>query len=344
MIVLAMRSSRWCWIAVAAGSVLWAARRAPTGAGMQNAARGLLASLDEGERGRATFPLDDARRKDWHYVPRERPGLPIGDLTEAQRKAMRSLLDAALSDDGLKKVDGVILLEGVLRDVESNPQRDPGRYMISVFGDPGPENPWGWRIEGHHLSLNFLQSGDRVAVTPLFLGANPEKVAGGAQAGLRVLASEEDLARGLARSLDAAQRAAGVRADEAPRDVILGPGRAASFLEPPGIAGADLRGEQRTILRRIAELYPGDLDAAVAGDAIDHVRKATDSELHFLWIGGLEPGQPHYWRIQGAHFAIELDNVQGGADHVHTLWRDLDDDFGDDALRRHYEEHHSGKK
>jgi len=340
-----MRASLWCGIAVAAGGLLWAARRADRGdGGMESAARGLLASLDDAERGRVKFPLDDSRRKDWHYVPRDRPGLAIGDLDEPQRKAMRSLLDAALSEEGLKKVDGVVLLESVLREVEGSPQRDPGRYMLSMFGDPGSENPWGWRLEGHHLSLNFLLSGGRAAVTPLFLGANPEKVASGAHAGLRVLASEEDLARGLARSLDAAQRAAGVHTDEAPRDVILGPGRAASFLEPPGIAGADLRGEQRAILRRIAELYPGDLDAAVAGDAIDHVRKATDSELHFLWIGGLEPGQPHYWRIQGAHFAIELDNVQGGADHVHTLWRDLDDDFGDDALRRHYEEHHSGKK
>ncbi len=308
---------------------------------MESAARGLLAALDEDRRSRARIPFEDMRRKDWHYVPRERSGLPLGDLDEAQRKAFRALLDSALSEEGLRKVDGVIELEGVLREIESSPARDPGRYFVSLFGEPGPEKPWGWRFEGHHLSLNFVSIGERVAVTPLFLGANPEEVRSGPHAGMRVLASEEDLARGLALSLDAAQRAEGVKEDEVPGDVILGPGRAASFLEPPGVSGAKLSKDQRALLRRIAELYPGNLDSTLAGDAIEHVRSAADADLHFVWIGGTKPGQPHYWRVQGKGFAIELDNVQGGASHVHTLWRDLDDDFGEDLLRRHYEEHHA---
>jgi hypothetical protein len=337
-----MRPSFLLGIALTAATLLWAGTPRK-GEGMEHAARAFLASLDDAKRGRATFALDDARRKDWHYIPRERPGLQLGDLDEAQKKSMRSLLGAALSDEGLKKVDGVFLLEGVLRELESSPMRDPGHYMVSLFGKPGSDEPWGWRLEGHHLSLNFLLSGGRVAVTPFFLGANPEKVENGPHAGLRVLAPEEDLARTLAKTFDAEQRAVGVRTDEAPSDVILGPGRAASFLAPPGIQGAKLREDQRALLAKIAELYPGDLDPSVASAAIDHVRGTPGAELHFLWIGGLEPGQPHYWRVQGQHFAIELDNVQGGASHVHTLWRDLDDDFGEDVLKRHYEEHHSGK-
>ncbi len=345
MIVRGMRWYLLVPIALAASVALglFRAGAPPKPGSMEHAASAFLASLDDAKRSRATFPLDDARRKDWHYIPRERPGLPIGDLDEAQKKEMRSLLEAALSDEGLKKVDGVFLLEGVLRELESSPMRDPGHYMVSLFGKPASEEAWGWRLEGHHLSLNFLLSGGRVAVTPFFLGANPDKIVGGVHAGLRVLAPEEDLARALAKSFDAAQRAEGIKTDEAPSDVILGPARAASFLEPPGISGAKLREDQRALLAKLAELYPGDLAASVASDAIDHVRKTPGAELHFLWIGGLEPGEPHYWRVQGKHFAIELDNVQGGASHVHTLWRDLDDDFGEDVLKRHYEEHHSGK-
>ena len=342
MIGRRMRASLLLGMAVASIALVWA--RAPRkGENMEHAAGAFLASLDDAKRGRATFALDDARRKDWHYIPRERPGLAIGDLDEAQRKGMRALLEAALSDEGLKKVDGVFLLEGVLRELESSPMRDPGHYMISLFGKPASGAPWGWRLEGHHLSLNFLLDGSRVAVTPFFLGANPEKVGSGLHAGLRPLAPEEDLARSLVKSFDAEQRAIGLRTDEAPTDVILGPGREASFLSPPGIAGEKLREDQRALLAKLAELYPGDIASSVSGEAIDHVRGTPDAELHFLWIGGLEPGQPHYWRVQGKHFAIELDNVQGGATHVHTLWRDLDDDFGEDVLKRHYEESHSGK-
>jgi hypothetical protein len=244
-------------------------------------------------------------------------------------------------------VDGVILLEAVLREIESSPIRDPKHYMISLFVEPGAgpatNSASGWRLEGHHLSLNFLMSGGRVAVTPLFLGANPEKVASGPHAGLRPLAPEEDLARSLALGLDASQRVEGVHEDEVPRDVIHSPGRAASFLEPPGIAGSKLRDDQRALLAKIAELYPGDLNASLSSPAIDHVRETSAADLHFLWIGGLAPGEPHYWRVQGKHFAIELDNVQGGAGHVHTLWRDLSDDFGEDLLKRHYEEQHAAK-
>jgi len=333
---------------IARGSAVLAAlvlflQPGPAPRGMSIAARAFAASLDAAQRERATFPVDAASRKDWHYVPRERPGLPMGALDDAQKKALHALLDSALSDEGVQKVDGVILLESVLREIEGSPMRDPAHYTVSLFGDPAKGEPWGWRLEGHHLSLNFVEEKGRVAVTPWFLGANPERVPSGPHAGLRPLADEEELARRLASSLDATQRAGGVREEEVPADVILSPGRAASFLDPPGIAGSKLAEEQRALLARLAGLYPGAVDEAIAGDAVDRVRKTPASELHFLWIGALDPGKPHYWRVQGPRFAIELDNVQGGASHVHTLWRDLDDDFGEDLLRRHYEEQHAKK-
>lgn len=326
---------------------------------MQNDARRFLGSLDEAQRSRASFAFDDAVRKDWHFVPRERPGLRVGDLDDAQAKAFRTLLDSTLSEAGLRKVDGVTQLEGILREIESSPMRDPGRYAISLFGEPGSGEPWGWRFEGHHLSLNLSAADGRVAVTPLFLGANPGEVAEGPHKGLRILAEEEDLALELARSLDERQRAKGLRAEDVPADVILGPGRAATFLEPPGIEASELDETQRARLVQLVALYTGNLEADFQGGALDRAggrargrapdnatdraHGTADPDLHFLWIGPMKPGEAYYWRVQGKGFAIELDNVQADASHVHTVWRDLEDDFGQDLLRRHREEHH-GKK
>jgi hypothetical protein len=130
-----------------------------------------------------------------------------------------------------------------------------------------------------------------------------------------------------------------VRADDVPADVILGPGRAASFLEPPGIAASELDEAQRALLARPRRAVPGRPRERPARRRARSPR-ARAAELHFLWVGATDRGRPHYWRVQGAGFAIELDDVQGGANHVHTLWRDLHDDFGEDLLRRHREEHH----
>jgi hypothetical protein len=318
---------------VQSGSGTEAARR------VEGTAREFRASLDEARRARASFAIGDAVRKDWHYVPRERPGLRVGELDDAQGKAFRALLDATLSDAGLRKVDGVLRLEGILREIEGSTMRDPGRFAIAMFGEPGSGEPWGWRFEGHHLSLNLAVADGRVAVTPLFLGANPGEVRDGPDKGLRVLGEEEDVALALALSLDERQRAKGLQAEAVPGDVILGPGRAASFLEPPGIEASELDEAQRAHLEQLVALYSGNLEADLRGAALDRARGAK-SDLHFLWIGATKPGEPHYWRVQGKGFAIELDDVQGGANHVHTLWRDLEDDFGEDLLRRHREEHH----
>jgi hypothetical protein len=312
-------------------------------------ARAFLASLDGPQRARASFAAGDARRLDWHYVPRERAGVTLGELGAEPSKAFRALLGATLSDEGLRRFDGILRLEGVLREVESSPARDPGRYAVAVYGAPSSDAPWAWRVEGHHLSLNVSAAGDRVAVTPFFLGANPARVEGGPYDGLRVLGEEEDLACELARSFKPAQRASGVHEKDVPADVILGPGHAASFLEPAGIAASELDAGQRALLARLVATYAGDFAADLHGAAIDRLRAAGEAspggapDLHFLWVGGTDRGAPHYWRVQGRVFAIELDDVQGGANHVHTLWRDFEADFGEDLLRKHREEHHRGE-
>jgi len=170
---------------------------------MAAAARAFLDSLDEAQSAKARIAFDDAERENWHFVPRERLGLPLKDLNERQLALQRRLLETAMSREGLLKLDTIILLESYLAGLENNPERrDAKKYYTTVFGEPKPDGAWGWRFEGHHLSLNFtMKGGDHIAVTPSFFAANRAHVKEGPLAGTRPLGAEEDLARALARSL-----------------------------------------------------------------------------------------------------------------------------------------------
>lgn len=338
----------WCWTlpALALGGLVWAAHRAGASSESTRAALAFVERLDDGQRAKLEFGFGDAYRRDWHFVPRERRGLALADLDLEQRGWLKRWLDSALSARGMARVDGVIELETLLRELESTPDRpalgrDPERYVIALFGEPSDVRPWAWRFEGHHLSLSFTVIDGKIASTPLFFGANPARVPSGPTTGKRLLGEEEDVARAFVKQLDEAQSALARPADEAPADVLLPPGRKASFLSPAGIAASELDAAQREALVALVELYASNLEPELADHALAALREDGAESLHFLWLGGLEDGEPHYWRVQSNTFAIELDNTQNGANHVHTLWRDFANDFGEDDLTRHYAEEHS---
>lgn len=314
---------------------------------MAVAARALLATLDVEQTKRAALPIDSAQVRDWHFVPRERPGLPLSEMNAAQKNALHDLLHAALAAQGYLKVTGVVRLESILHEIESRPgapatMRDPGRYAIVFFGTPGSQ-PWAWRFEGHHVSIHFCSVDDATSSTPFFLGANPARVPSGSEAGWRLLALEEDLGRELYLSLSDAQRAVALLPGDVP-GVILGPGRDEGFEKPHGLAHGDMDVAQRALVERLLQEFVGDLAPELAEREWARIRANGIERIRFAWCGGTQPGQPHYWRLHGPHFVVEYDNVQGGANHVHTLWRDLENDFGGDLLRRHREENHAGEK
>ena len=313
---------------------------------LADAARAYVATLDPAQRERGVLPFDAANRRDWHFVPRERQGLKLADLGEEQKRRLHALGGLALSARGLERVRGIVELESILAELEGapgkpNPNRDPGRYCVTVFGTPG-EGAWGWRFEGHHLALNFTVIGDElVATTPWFLGANPARVASGPRAGFAVLGREEELARELVKSFTAEQKARATLPGAVPSDVILGPGRDAGFEEHLGLPLAAMTAAQRA---RADELLHGvidDLEPETARAAFERFTRCGEDELRFAWCGGVRPGEPHYWRFDAVTAAIEWDDVQNGANHAHLLWRDLENDFGDDALRRHHELEHA---
>jgi hypothetical protein len=312
----------------------------PAEQAMARAAGAFLAALDPRLRGRATFAFTDAERSNWHYVPRRREGVPFKDMSAGARAAAHDLMRASLSAVGYAKAVDVIRLEGVLRQLETlgGFLRDPDNYLVTVFGPPGPAAPWGWRLEGHHLSLNFtVAPGRAIAVTPAFLGANPARVPSGPLAGLRVLQAEQDLGLALARSLEPAQRTRAVIAGDSLGDIVSGPGRADRLRTPAGIALGDLGGESRALAERLLETYARTMRADLADAELRNIREAGLERVHFAWAGPLDPARPHYYRLHGPTVLIEYDNTQNSANHIHSVWHDPRNDFGADLLRAHYQ-------
>ena len=306
---------------------------------MRVAVERVVAALPPDSRARLVRPFDDRDRLDWHYTPRSRNGVALKELDARGRDAVHALLEVALSAVGYQKVVNIIELELVLREIETfGLMRDPERYHLTIYGTPGTTGAWGWRFEGHHLSLNFTLAGDHMSVdTPSFFGANPARVASGPRAGMRALASEEDEARTLLASLSEAQRREAVFDTRPYGDIVT---TNAAKVEPPnavGIDAAKLSAAQRMQLEKLIAVYARTFEPALADARLARVREGGIDSVRFGWAGSLDPGRPHYYRVQGPFFLIEYDASQNGGNHIHTVWRDFDGDFGRDLLRQHYE-------
>ncbi len=304
--------------------------------GMAKAADAFLATLDPPKRAKASLPFDSAERLDWYFVPRERQGVPIKQMSSDERRAALALLRSGLSDRGFTKVDAILHLEEVLYELEGTAMRDPELYYFTVFGRPSDKGAWGWRYEGHHASLNWtVLDGKVVGSTPQFLGANPADVRDGSQKGTRALAAEEDLGRALVTSLRAEQRTEAVLSTDAPRDILTGNSRQAAMQEDRGIAYATLSPDQQGLLLSLIQEYASAQVPAVAQARAARV-EAELPRVKFAWMGGLLKGQGHYYRIQAPTFLVEYDNTQDQANHIHCVWREFKGDWGRDLLAEHY--------
>jgi len=312
---------------------------------MEEHARAWLASLDDAQRRMARQPF--AARTDWHYVPRARPGLPLRRMDAAQRDAAWRLVETALSAAGRRKAEAVPALERVLGELEDRPAyRDPDNYALAVYGEPRRDAPWAWRIEGHHLSLACtLVPGAGTAVTPAFFGANPAVVPPHhARAGDELLATERALAFELVASLAGARRERCLIAADAPRDILTGPGHERRLAQAEGVPFADLADGERGLGWRLVQAFLRHLRDDLRDREEGRIREAGLERLHFAWAGSTALGAPHYFRLHGPRTVVEYDNVQNGANHVHTVWHDPIDVFGDDRLARHHREgHHAGR-
>jgi len=308
---------------------------------MLSAANAFLASLTPEQKKQATFAYDADERMHWNFIPDEafpRNGLPIKEMTEPQRKLAMALLQSGLSARGYQTYTSIMALENILRAIEGGQRfkRDPEAHRFSIFGTPDAKGTWGWRVEGHHVSLHFtVANGTAIASTPSFAGTNPAEVRDGAEKGKRVLALQEDTGRSLVMALDATQRTTAVFTTTAPGEILTNNTLNINPLSPEGLKVSAMTPAQRELLMQVVDAYAGMMTADVAADRLAKIKAAGIENVAFAWAGPLERGQKHYYRVQGPTFLIEFDNTQNDGNHVHSVWRDFKGDFGRDLLREH---------
>jgi len=312
---------------------------------MIDAAKALMATLNADEKAQATLPFEDQERSSWHFTPSPHRGFTWEKMNTKQREAMLNLLSTGLSQQGLDKTKEIMALEAVLKELEGRAADDryrhPELYYFMLFGEPGNE-PWGWRYEGHHVSLNYTSVGDELSVTPAFMGANPAEVPSGPHKGKRVLAAEEDRARELLAAFDQQQLETVLIADQAPEEIVTGMDRKAMMGEQEGLSYGDMSHSQQQLLRKLVQLYLDNMESSVASEQLKQIEAESWDNIYFAWAGETErgTGKAHYYRVHGPSLLIEYDNIQNNANHIHTVWRDLKNDFGEDLLKKHHDHQH----
>jgi hypothetical protein len=322
-------------------SVALVAQQEPSGLKMARAARGFLETLNDEQRAQTIFPFDHPERYNWHFVPLQdqnrkptRKGLSLEAMNAKQRNAALELIRSGLSLDGFRRATTIMSLEEILREQEKGGTlvRDPDWYFFTIFGDPGATGRWGWRVEGHHLSLNFtIENGQVVAATPMFLGANPATVMEGPRKGLRILAASEDLARDLFRSLNEEQRKLAFVTRHFPE--VKAQNRLPEVGPAVGLPASQMTAAQRDTLSELLKAYLSSMPPDFAAEELRKILEKGLDHVHFAWSGGTDPGQERTYRIQGPTFLVEFLNVQpdsarNPANHIHSCWRSLSNDFG----------------
>ena len=316
-----------------------------TASAMAEAAGNFLDTLTPPLREQAALPFDGNERFRWHYIPIEmweRKGVSLKALNTKQQEAAFALMASGLSAKGYQKAHAIINLETTLGQIEraageARLVRDPALYFFTVFGDPTGNGAWGWRVAGHLVSLNFtVVNRELISPNPSFFGSNPAEVPQGEKKGLRVLSAEEDIARQLLLSLNNTQKAQTIINADAPSDILTRDVPKVEFEAVEGLAAESMETGQRELLMRLVHEYIDRLPDEIAQIEQRKLREGSVDDIHFAWAGGETPKTPHYYRLHGPFFFVEYDNTQNDANHIHSVWRHIADDFGVDLLRLHY--------
>ena len=364
--MIRQRVVRTVFVALFALCAVTAYESATTETMMAQAANRFLESLDRMQRMATVFAMDAEERTNWHYFPETgfadeygyvRNGITFKDMDAKQRHFAYGLLSTGLGRAGFLKTMNVMALEEIVRVIEDDHTgyRDTERFHFTFFGKPGMTGDWGWRVEGHHVSLHYvIRDGKLVASSPTFLGANPHEVPQGLHKGMRALEREEDMARALLVSLDADRRKQAIFDQQAPYDIVtMADKRAELDGQPQGVAAAELSESQyRALLDLIGE-YAGTMPPEVAADRMKAASQTPKDQLYFGWAGDIDrpAAEPieigskttenrhlagNYYRIQSPTFLIEFANTQNQSNHSHAVWREFEGDFGYDLLAAHY--------
>jgi hypothetical protein len=309
---------------------------------MVHAARALVAGLAPEQARMLGGSLDDPRLREWTYLPGDRPGLSLADMSDDQRESALALIESAHGPVGAELAVGAVQVERIRRELVTGAAVDGDRYWFRVLGAPGGDEPWGWRVNGHHLAVHVVVAHGRASITPHFIGAEPAEMPSGPYAGRRLLGPEEDLARELLASLDPSQSRVAVFSATAPDDILTRADPVAHpRLLPEGLRYADMTAHQRGVLRLLVRRYLDRAPAEYAEQCWADTVEAGLDRIGFAWAGGAERGAQHYYCVTAPDFLIEYDNTQDGGNHAHSVWRHLRHDFGADILSLHYATRHA---
>lgn len=310
--------------------------------GMAAAAQKFVASLTAEQKKKALYGFDDPERTNWHFIPLQdkekrptRKGLRLEDMNAEQKKLALALLEMGTSPEGYAKATTIMSLESILKVLEKNGTnvRDPEWYFFTIFGTPGKAGKWGWRVEGHHLSINYTLDDNKVlSATPTFFGANPATVKAGPKQGLRTLPEAEDYAIDLFKSLEKDQVEVALQKKPFPEPKAqsvhadVGP--------PVGVPAAKMNEKQKDILTKLIRAYTNRMTKEVGQAEWQQVKDGGGiDKVYFAFSGSTVPGMGHTYRVQGPTIVIEFLNVQADsagnpANHIHSCWRRTDGDFG----------------
>ncbi len=301
-------------------------------------------SLSTVQKQNAVFPFSEMNRYDWHYLPATmvaRSGVAVKDLKSAQKQILDTLMQTYLSEEGYQRTKDIMGCEYLLKEMEpNNPSRIPENYFVSIYGNPGTDSIWAWKFSGHHVSLNFTIVNNQLAFAPFFFGVYPAVVKEGSKKGMQLLKAEEDLGLLLVNSLTEEQKQKALIQLKAFSDVVTTNAVKVRALKPAGILAGELTHTQKTVLNKLIVAYLLAMPKSIAKIRMDKITAEDLNSVSFGWAGATEPRKPHYYRVQGKTFLIEFDNTQNNANHIHSVWRDFNGDFGEDLLTEHYEHDH----
>jgi hypothetical protein len=316
------------------------------------ATQDLLDALTPEQLNKISAPFNTPDHQTWTYLPGAVPGLPLTELSAEQEALIVRLLELVYSKRGLADFRAVMAAEIIVRGL-SDPMEvaEAGgwegstvgdRYYLRVLGDPAGTGPWAWRLNGHHLALHVTLVDGAISFTPQFFGSNPAEVLSGPHAGRRFLAAEQDLGFQLLHALEPAQLEVALVSDAAPDDILTrhDPVADPSLLHR-GLAYGDMNEDQRQLLSLLIGQYVGRAAGPIGLQTWNDITEQGIERLTFAWAGATQPGigHGHYYSIAGPTFLAEYDNTQDNANHIHSVWRDLRNDWGMDLLAAHYAMH-----
>jgi hypothetical protein len=320
---------------------------------IKQAVNSIISTLNPLQKKTALLAFNDTARIKWNNLPvglRARAGISIGNMDEAQRKLLHRILSVSLSSQGYLKATSIFHLDNLLnwyydslfykKKIDSTNFKflqdlkwSHQNYYLAFFGLPS-DTAWGYKIEGHHLSINFTFVKDKLSVTPFFIGTDPAEYPTTEYAGWRVLGQEEDLGIKLIHLLSAAQQKKATMSKNVPKDIITAAESGIRLIDYWGIKGSEMTKEQQAVMQYIIREFVFNMEYDKAVAEYDKIVKAGIDKIYFGWIGPYEENKPHYFLLNGPTFIIEFANNNGN--HIHAIWREKGNEYGEDVLRQHF--------